>query len=106
VPRTQEEIDAHFQSCPDGSIVILAQTDPIPNTPFAVRTELPETLKDTIRAALLATPENAEYVIARKQWYVDPSEGLGLDTLDQFYNPLRDIAKLLDLDLKELAEGG
>jgi len=106
IPRTQEEIDAHYESCPDGSIVVLAQTDPIPNTPFAVRTELPETMKDVLRTALLSTPENADYITARSQWYVDPSEGLGLQTLDQFYNPLRDIAKLLDLDLKELAEGG
>jgi hypothetical protein len=37
---------------------------------------------------------------------VDPAPALGLDHLDQFYNPLRDIARLLNLDLKELAEGG
>jgi phosphonate transport system substrate-binding protein len=106
IPRTQEEVDAHFESCPDGTIVILAQTDPIPNTPFAVRTELPDSLKDAVREALLSTPENSEFISARKAWYVDPSGDLGLQTLDQFYNPLRDIAKLLDLDLKELAEGG
>jgi len=106
IPRTQEEIDAHRESCPDGSIVVLVQSDPIPNTPFAVRTELPESLKEVLREALLGTTENAEYIGARKQWFVDPSVALGLETLDQFYNPLRDIAKLLNLDLKELAEGG
>ena len=37
---------------------------------------------------------------------MDPSESLKLTSLDQFYNPLRDIAKLLNLNLKELAEGG
>ena len=37
-------------------------------------------------------------------WYVDPSADLGLESLDQYYNSLRDIAKLLDLDLKELAK--
>jgi len=31
---------------------------------------------------------------------------MGLKTLDAFYNPLRDIAKLLKLNLKELAEKG
>ncbi len=102
MPRTQEEIDAHRESCPDGSIVVLVQTDPIPNTPFAVRTNLPQSLKDTIKETLLSTPDNAEYISERKQWFVDPSGELGLDTLDAFYNPLRDIAKLLDLDLKEL----
>jgi phosphonate transport system substrate-binding protein len=106
IPRTQEEIDAHRESCPDGSLVVLYQTDPIPNTPFAVRQELPDSLKQAIRDALLSTPKNADYIAERKSWYVDPTESLGLSSLDQFYNPLREIAKLLDLDLKELAEGG
>lgn len=106
IPRTQSEIDAHFKSCPDGSIVVLAQTDPIPNTPFAVRQDLPDSLKSTLKEALLSTPQNAEFIKARKAWYVDPSKELGLTALDQFYNPLRDIAKLLNLNLKELAEGG
>jgi phosphonate transport system substrate-binding protein len=106
VPRSQEEIDAHFQSCPDGSVVVLIQTDPIPNTPFAVRQDLPAGLKQTLKDALLKTPQNAEFVSARKSWYVDPSSDLRLQHLDQFYNPLRDIAQLLNLDLRELAEGG
>jgi len=106
IPRTQAEIDAHFKTCPDGSIVVLAQTDPIPNTPFAVRSELPKSFKDAVKAALLSTPQDAAYITGRKNWYVDPSESLKLTSLDQFYNPLRDIAKLLNLNLKELAEGG
>ena len=53
MPRTQAEIDAHLRLCPDGSIVVLAQTDPIPNTPFAVRTELPKSFKAAVKAALL-----------------------------------------------------
>jgi phosphonate transport system substrate-binding protein len=115
VPRTQEEIDAHFDSCPDGSIVILAQSDPIPNTPFSVRSNLPESLKQAVKEALLGTTANQAYIAERSAcetcstpltWYVDPSPELGLDRLDQFYNPLRDIARLLDLDLRELAEGG
>jgi len=106
VPRTQAEIDAHFKTCPDGSIVILAQTDPIPNTPFSVRSELPKSFKAAVKAALLTTKDNPEFIKARKAWYVDPSTELKLTALDQFYNPLRDIAKLLNLNLKELAEGG
>jgi phosphonate transport system substrate-binding protein len=115
VPRTQEEIDAHFDSCPDGSIVVLAQSDPIPNTPFAIRSNLPESLKQAVKQALLGTTTNQTYIADRSacetcstplSWYVDPAPALGLDHLDQFYNPLRDIARLLNLDLKELAEGG
>ena len=37
VKRTPEELKAQYANCPDGSIVIIAQSDPIPNTPFAVR---------------------------------------------------------------------
>ncbi|HLF76219.1 MAG TPA: phosphate/phosphite/phosphonate ABC transporter substrate-binding protein [Dehalococcoidia bacterium] len=105
-PRTQAEIDAVIASCPNGNIVVLAQTDPIPNTPFAVRQDLPKTLKAEIKAALLTTKDNPEFIKARKAWYIDPAPELKLATLDQFYNPLRDIAKLLNLNLKELAEGG
>jgi len=39
--RTEAEIKSVFDSCPNGNMVVLAQTDPIPNTPFAVRQELP-----------------------------------------------------------------
>lgn len=105
-PRTDAEMKAYYDACPTGTIVALAQTDPIPNTPFAVRTDLPATLKAEIKAALLTTKDNPEFITARKAWYVDPAPGLGLKSLDLFYNPLRDIAKLLNLNLKELAEQG
>ena len=39
---------------------------------------------------------------ALKSWYEDPTEAMGLENLDAFYNPLRDIAKLLNLDLKAM----
>jgi phosphonate transport system substrate-binding protein len=106
VPRTEAEIKAVYDSCPNGNIAVLAQTNPIPNTPFAVRTELPQSFKDAVKAALLTTKDDPEFVKARKAWYVDPAPALGLKALDSFYNPLRDIAKLLNLNLKELAEGG
>ncbi len=97
---------AYYDGCPDGTIVSLAQTDPIPNTPFAVRQDLPETLKAEIKAALLTTKDNPEFITARKAWYVDPAPELKLKSLDKFYNPLRELAKLLNLNLKELAEKG
>jgi len=103
-PRTAEEIKAYFDACPDGNIVIIGQTAPIPSTPFAVRSNLPETLKDALREAYLNIKDNPEQVAIDRRWYVDPTESLGLETLDQYFNVLRDIARLLDLDLKELAE--
>ncbi len=102
--RTQEEIDTRYDSCPDGSIVIIAISDPIPSTPFAVRTELPDSFKATVKDALLSVKDNPELVAQTKSWYVDPAPELGLEQLDQYYNSLRDIATLLDLDLKELAK--
>jgi len=100
--RTVEQIKAHFDSCPDGELVVLALSDPIPNTPFAIRSNLPDSFKASVKEALLAIKDDAELVAATKRWYVDPAPELGLETLDQFYNPLREVAKLLDLDLREL----
>jgi phosphonate transport system substrate-binding protein len=101
-PRTQEEIQTLFDSCEDGKLVALAYSDPIPNTPFAIRTEMPDSFKGAVKDALLAIKDNPALIEATKRWYVDPSAEMGLERLDQFYNPLRDIAKLLELDLKEL----
>jgi phosphonate transport system substrate-binding protein len=100
--RTAAEIKATYDACPDGSIAVLAQSDPIPNTPFAVRQDLPQSFKDAVRKALLSVKDDAELVKTRRSWYVDPHEELHLASLDAFYNPLRDIAKLLNLNLKEL----
>ncbi len=101
-PRTAEEIQATYDACEDGKVVIIAQTDPIPSTPFAVRSSLPDTLKDALREIYLGIKDDPEQVETSRRWYVDPSEELGLETLDQYYNALRDIARLLDLDLREL----
>jgi ABC-type phosphate/phosphonate transport system substrate-binding protein len=99
-PRTEEEIRSTFEACPDGNIAILGVTDPIPSTPFAIRSELPQSFKDAVKAALLAMKDDAELVKTARYWYQDPSGDLGLEHLDHFFNSLRDIAKLLDLDLK------
>jgi phosphonate transport system substrate-binding protein len=106
MPRTEAEMKTYYDGCPNGTLVALAQTDPIPNTPFSVRQDLPQSLKDEIKAALLSTKDNPEFIKARKSWFVDPAPQLGLKALDLFYNPLREIAKLLNLNLKELAEQG
>ena len=101
--RSEEELRALYESCPEGHIVMLAMTDPIPNTPFAIRSNMPESFKAAVRDALLDIKDNPEMIESMARWYVDPSEELGLESLDQYYNSLRDIAKLLDLDLQELA---
>ncbi len=100
--RTQAEIDATYDACPDGHIAIVAITDPIPSTPFAVRQDLPQSFKDAVRTALLALKDDADLVAQLKFWYEDPHEALGLENLDAYYNYLRDIAKLLNLDLKAM----
>jgi phosphonate transport system substrate-binding protein len=100
--RTTEEIQGLFESCPNGKIALLAYSEPIPNTPFAIRSGLPKTLKDAVRDALLAMKDDAEFVKRSKRWYLDPHAERGLPSLDAYYNPLRDIARSLDLDLKKL----
>jgi hypothetical protein len=39
-----------------------------------------------------------------KQWYTYPVDELGLSLLEQYRCSLHDIAKLLELDLKELVK--
>jgi len=104
VKRTPEEIKAVYDACPDGSLAIIAYSDEIPSTPFAIRSNLPDSLKSAVKDALLSIKDSNELITQMAGWYVDPSAALGLETLDQYYNSLRDIAKLLDLDLKELAK--
>lgn len=105
-PRTAEEIKKTFDECPDGKIAILDVTDPIPSTAFGIRSDMPESFKKTVKDSLLGMKDDPALVGTLRYWYADPHESLGLKTLDAFYNPLRDIAKLLKLDLKELAEKG
>lgn len=101
--RTPDEIKQVADGCAKDKIIILAQSPAIPNTPFAVRSNLPETLKQGLRVALLDVKNHPELVAKYGQWYVDPSAELGLKTLDAFYDSLRDAAKILNLDLKKLS---
>ena len=100
--RTAEEFQAVFDACPDGSVAMLAYSPPIPNAPFSVRSDLPESLKAAIKDALRSTPFNEEFVATTGRWYIDPNidQNLGLPHLDNYYDPLREVAKQLDLDLK------
>lgn len=96
---TQEEIDAIYNDCPDGNIVVFHQSPLIPQTPFAINSALPQSFKDAVKAALLDVANHPELTVALSRYYVDPTALLGLDTLDAYYNPLRDTATLLRLDL-------
>jgi len=100
--RTAVEIKAVFDACPDGRIAAIHYSFPIPGTPFALRADLPADLKAAIKASLLATPGDAEFIRAAKRWYVDPSVEKGLPNLDAYYDEMRAMARLLDLDLHGL----
>ncbi len=100
--RTPEELKEVFDACPEGNIVIIGLSDPIPSTPFAIRGDLPQSLKDAVKRVLLSTKDNAEYIAVKKSWFVDPAPELGLAHLDNLYDGLRDVAKLLDLDLSKM----
>lgn len=100
--RSKAEVEAIFAACPDGHIAAIHYSSPIPGTPIAVRKDLPADLKALIKASLLATPQDPEFIAAGRRWYVDPTKDQGLPNLDAFYNPLREMAKLLDLDLRTL----
>jgi phosphonate transport system substrate-binding protein len=102
VDRTPQEIQQLFDSCPPGKIVPLLYSAPIPNTPFAVRRDLPESFKAALRQALLETQQDPEYIRVRKQWFLDPTAELKLKRLDEAYNPLREVAKALNLDLRSI----
>jgi phosphonate transport system substrate-binding protein len=104
--RSVEDLQQLYADCPDGFMVPIAYSDPIPSTPFAINKDMPESLKQAIKDALLATPQDAEFIEATGRWYVDPNldQNLGLPHLDNMYDPLRDTAEALDLDLKSLED--
>lgn len=96
VTLTQEEIDAIYADCPEGNIVVIAQSAPIPNTPMAVRAELPESFKTALQDALLAIKDDPELLAQVGYYFVDPTQypELGLETINEFYDVVRDIASI------------
>jgi phosphonate transport system substrate-binding protein len=103
--RSQAELTARYNACKEGQIVIVAYSDPIPNTPFAVRDELPSQFKAAIKTALLDVRKDPAVVAGYRQWYVDPVTEyptLKLKNVDSFFNGLRDAARFLKLDLTKL----
>jgi phosphonate transport system substrate-binding protein len=103
--RSQAELNTKIAGCKDGQLIIFGFSDPIPNTPFGVREELPPQFKTAIREALLDVRKDPAVVAGYKQWYVDPVKEyptLKLKGVDQFYDGLRDAARFLKLDLTKL----
>jgi phosphonate transport system substrate-binding protein len=97
---TQEQIDKVYADCPDGSIAIFHQSPLIPQTPFAINKNLPQSFKDAVKAALLSLKDDQTLVDALGRFYIDPTTiDSNLKTIDAMYDPLRVIAKKLDLDL-------
>jgi phosphonate transport system substrate-binding protein len=97
--HTLAEVQAVYDACPDGHLAMIHATS-IPGTPFALRRDLPEDLKATIRTSLLATSDDPVFIRAARRWYVDPSELLGLPDIFAYYDGMRDLARLLGLDLR------
>ncbi len=96
VTLTQEDLDRIYDECPEGNIVVIAQSAPIPNTPMAVRRELPESLKMALKEALLAIKDDPELLARVGYYFVDPTEypELGLESVSEFYDVVRDIAAI------------
>lgn len=97
---TQEEIAAIYDACPEGNLVVFHQSPLIPETPFAINSELPESFKTAVTEALLAIADDQELVESIERYYVDPTASAGVETIDALYDPLRVIAENLNIDLR------
>ena len=104
-PRTDEDLANLNETCTDDQIIVIAVTDPIPNTPFAINKNLPESFKKAVKNALLAIKDNPELVAKLGNWYLDPAAtDTSLKATDNFYDGFREVAKTLGLDLKSLVK--
>ena len=100
-PLTEEEIMAIYDACPEGNIAVFRQSPLIPQTPFAVNKNLPQSFKDAVKSALLEIKNDQTLVDAIGRFYVDPTQiDTSLESIDAMYDPLRVIATKLELDLQ------
>lgn len=98
---TQDEIMAIYDACPEGSLAVFHQSPLIPQTPFAINADLPQSFKDAVQAALLNIANDPALVEELGRFYVDPTAiDPELESIDAMYNPLRVIAQKLEIDLK------
>ncbi|MBI1259098.1 MAG: phosphate/phosphite/phosphonate ABC transporter substrate-binding protein [Chloroflexi bacterium] len=99
-PMTQEQIDSIYDACPDGSLAVIHQSHIIPQTPFAVNKNLPQSFKDAVKAALLDLVNHPDVVDALQRYYIDVTKvDTSLKSVDAYYDGLRDVATKLGLDL-------
>ncbi len=99
---TQEEIMAIYDECPEGDVAVFHQSPLIPQTPFALRADLPQSFKDAVKAALLDIANDQALVEKLERFYIDPTViDPSLENVDTLYDPLRVIAEKLDLDLTQ-----
>ncbi len=98
---TQAEIMKIYDACPDGNLAVFHQSPLIPQTPFAVSAALPQSFKDAVKAALLDIVNDQTLVDSLGRFYVDPTViDPTVKSIDALYDPLRVIAKKLEIDLK------
>jgi phosphonate transport system substrate-binding protein len=100
--RSASDLAAHRAAAQPGELIVLAQSAPIPRTPFAARADLPADLKARLREALLDTARHPELVPTLRRWFVDPAPAMGLANLDALYEPVREVARVLELDLQKV----
>jgi phosphonate transport system substrate-binding protein len=98
-PQYLEMIEAGLIE--EGNFVILAQSDPIPSSPYATRDDLDPGLRERLLQAMLrfhetATPEVAAEVLGANDRYVAAD--------DASYDVIRETAEVLNLDLEALEE--
>jgi phosphonate transport system substrate-binding protein len=77
--------------------VIIYESDPIPGSPIAIRSDLPEELKKTIKEALISMDQQTFYKV---QGWGDIEKYT--EAKDSDYDVVREVAKILNLDLTKL----
>ena len=103
--RNEKELADLYASCKDGQIVPIAFSKEIPGTPFTVSKTLPDTFKKALKDILTTGLQNdPDWIAKNGYWYVDVSAKLGLKSLDNYYDGLRDVAKTLNIDIKTLVK--
>lgn len=78
--------------------IIIAKSDPIPGSPWAWRRDLPNELKNKAKAAILEVSEKRPEILAKM------SGGMKgyAEAKDADYDVIREMAKILNLDLKSI----
>lgn len=81
----------------DTENVIIAESDPIPGSPIAYRSDLPDDLKKKIKDAFLQMHNENKEALSGYGKIIRYDEAKDSD-----YNPIREVAKILNLDLSKM----